>query len=66
MTEQELKELDIFVNGLGREIKLKKALAYALQYICKANEMGAFTDCAMNGDNAIRYITAVLEEHNND
>jgi hypothetical protein len=66
MLEQEIKEMGIFVNGLKREAELKKALKFALGYMHKANEMKVFDHCAIRGDNAIEYVTKVLEAHTND
>ncbi len=56
-----MKEMDIFVKGLAREIQLKKALEFALKYVCKAHEMGVFDDCAISGEKAISRINAALE-----
>lgn len=61
MTQQEIKEMNIFVKGLEREIELKKALEFALRYVCKGTEMGVFDDCAISGKLAIRRINAALE-----
>ena len=60
MIEQEMKELNIFVNGLKREVELKKAIEFALKYMHKANEMGAFDGCVYSGNRAIEYLTKVI------